>query len=241
MLACFGAAVLVLAGAFALPLLTSASAAADVDIEARASAEAAQLQGSSGNRARSVHLDVPALMQYPELPTGCESVALTNALLSLGFQLSKTEIADTWLPTSEGDFVYAFLGDPSTAGGHSGMAPGIVQTATAYLSAHQANFEAVNLTGSSFQDVLAEVAEGNPVIAWCTIGLAEPGEAYRTQQAEGRTFRLLTNSHCVVLSGYDLDTGLVYASDSLAGQVTYPVDTFAARYYALGAQAVVLR
>ena len=35
--------------------------------------------------------------------------------------------------------------------------------------------------------------------------------------------------------------GTVLVSDSLAGQVSYPLATFAARYYALGAQAVVLR
>ena len=45
----------------------------------------------------------------------------------------------------------------------------------------------------------------------------------------------------MVVRGFDLDAGTVLVSDSLAGQVAYPLATFAARYYALGAQAVVLR
>ena len=118
---------------------------------------------------RSASLEVPALAQNPELPTGCESVALTNALLSLGFNLGKTDIADNWLPLSEDDFVTAFMGDPHSTDGHSCMAPAIVQTANAYLSAQGSPLEAFDLTGSTIEGVLDEVAAGNPVIVWCTI------------------------------------------------------------------------
>lgn len=47
-------------------------------------------------------------MQNPELPTGCESVALTNALNYYGFGLGKTVIADAYMPKSSWDFVTAF-------------------------------------------------------------------------------------------------------------------------------------
>ncbi|HJH74016.1 MAG TPA: C39 family peptidase [Eggerthellaceae bacterium] len=239
-LACFGAAALVLALALALPLAASPSAAADVDLEARAAAEAAQLQVAA-ELPRSASLDVPALQQYPELPTGCESVALTNALLACGFDLQKTEIAQEWLPTGADDFVHAFMGDPTSPDGHSCMAPAIADTAAAYLAAHGSDLEAADLTGAPFRDVLAQAAAGNPVVVWCTIGLDEPGACYRTAQEGGRTYNPITNSHCVVVRGFDLDAGTVLVSDSLAGQVSYPLATFAARYYALGAQAVVLR
>lgn len=64
--------------------------------------------------------------------------------------------------------------------------------------------------------------------------------AYRTARENGRTYRLYANSHCVVVSGYDLNEGLVLVSDSLAGQVSYDLQQFAVRYYELGAQAVVI-
>ncbi len=44
----------------------------------------------------------------------------------------------------------------------------------------------------------------------------------------------------MVVSGYDLNEGLVLVSDSLAGQVSYDLQQFAVRYYELGAQAVVI-
>lgn len=243
---CFFVAFLVVASACMLPLFASSPASAEADTNANAESkgadEAAALQsGADSTLARAASFDAPAQQQYPELPTGCESVALTNALMSQGFNLSKTEVADQWLPRSSDDFVYAFMGDPHQEDGHSCMAPGVTLGANAFLNAQRSNLQAVDLTGSTFGAVLDEVAQQHPVIAWCTIGLEEPGECYRTKQAGGRTYRLLTNSHCVVIHGYDLDAGTVLASDSLNGQVTYPLETLAARYYALGAQAVVIR
>lgn len=240
-LGCFCAAVILLTGMAAFPLLSSPLAIADVDTEKRASQDANALQESTSVAQRTASLEVPALQQNPELPTGCESLALTNALLSLGFDLEKTEIADRWLRQSENDFVTSFMGDPHSTEGHSCMAPAIAQTAAAYLAAQQSSLEAVDMTGASLEEMLREVADGNPVIAWCTIGLADPGTAYDAARVGDRTYRLYADSHCVVVSGYDLDAGVVRVSDSLAGQVSYDLQTFAARYYELGTQAVVIK
>lgn len=49
----------------------------------------------------SAQLDIPEVFQMPELPTGCESVALTMALMYEGFELDKTTIADDYLVYSE--------------------------------------------------------------------------------------------------------------------------------------------
>lgn len=237
---CFFGAAALLAGAVSFSMLSFPPAAADIDAEKRAAQDVASLQEDVSHPQRSASLEVPALAQNPELPTGCESVALTNALLSLGFNLGKTDIADNWLPLSEDDFVTAFMGDPHSTDDHSCMAPAIVRTADAYLAAQGSSLEATDITGSSLDQVLDQVAGGNPVIAWCTIGLEPPGAAYRTARENGRTYRLYANSHCVVVSGYDLNEGLVLVSDSLAGQVSYDLQQFAVRYYELGAQAVVI-
>ncbi|WP_101723363.1 C39 family peptidase [Eggerthella timonensis] len=238
---CFSAAAALLVGAMSFSLLSSPFAVADIDAEKRAAQDVAAMQADVSQEQRAISFEVPAIEQYPELPTGCESVALTNTLLSLGFELEKTEIADAWLPRSDSDFVTAFMGDPHATDGHSCMAPAIAQTAAAYLATQGSSLEAVDLTGSSLEEVLGEVAVGNPVIAWCTIGLADPGTAYQVERAGDRTYRLYANSHCVVVSGYDLDSGVVLVSDSLAGQVSYDLQQFAARYYELGAQAVVIK
>ena len=64
---------------------------------------------------RSVILDVEAIYQEPELPTGCESVALTMLLQYEGFELDKTTIAEEYLIYSENwNFDEGYVGDPAS-------------------------------------------------------------------------------------------------------------------------------
>ncbi len=222
--------------------------ATDYATEQAVAEEMAQITADAGDAAegdslsllRSTRLDVPSRLQYPELPTGCESVALTDVLLFFGYELETSEIADEWLPLSDSDFVNAFLGDPHRADGHACMAPGIVTAARSYLEAHGSSLEVEDATGMTFEELLATVSEGHPVIAWCTIDLAETGDSYDVSWQEGREYHLFPNSHCVVVSGYDIDAGIVYVSDPLVGTTSYDMATFATRYYELGAQAIVI-
>ena len=60
---------------------------------------------------RQYQLDTEELFQNPELPTGCESVALTAALQYLKFDLEKTDIAENYLTYGEdvmwGQYLFA--------------------------------------------------------------------------------------------------------------------------------------
>lgn len=226
--------------AWGLPLAENRVA----DAENEAAAEVAGLQDEATAQQQGLSLacklDVPAIFQYPELPTGCESVALVSALQYAGFDVEKTEIASNWLSRSDVDFVNAFMGDPFDVSGHSCMAPALTSAANAYLEQQSSTLGATDITGASFTDVLAKVSAGTPVVVWCTIDLADPGAAYAVAYENGFEYALYADSHCVVLSGYDLEANIVYVSDPLAGQVAYPLDTFAQRYYQLGSQAVVI-
>ena len=46
-------------------------------------------------------IDVPAICQYPELPTGCESVAATMVLQYYEVDITAEEFASDWLACSE--------------------------------------------------------------------------------------------------------------------------------------------
>jgi len=211
------------------------------DLPAPASSSSkTQPETSQNEMPSSIELDVPAVMQNPELPTGCESVALTNALSFYGFHLEKTTIADKWLPLSNGDFVYAFLGSPYDRGGNSTMAPCIVNTANSYLETQNTDLRAYDISNLSFEEILTYVGNGQPIVIWNTISQVDPGEPYLTTYENGREYSLFHGSHCVVLSGYDLDKDIVYFSDSLEGNVSCDLDVFAELFYLMGSQAVVI-
>lgn len=85
-----------------------------------------------------LHVDV--LIQYPELPTGCESVALTIALRYFGYDLKKTDIAKSYLIKGD-DYVTSFVGDPFSYGGAGIYPPGLVKTAEKFIKAKDSPLE----------------------------------------------------------------------------------------------------
>ena len=190
----------------------------------------------------SVVLNVPCTMQNPELPTGCESVALTNALNYYGFGLGKTVIADAYMPKSSWDFVTAFWGNPhSASNGNCISAPGLTNTANSFLISRGSSLRAYDVTGTGFYDLYSYLEAGHPVIIWSTIGMQNLGSCYATQAYGGRVYRTYTNSHTVVLRGFNRSLGTVYIADSLAGYVSNSAQRIASLYSQRGAQAVVLK
>ena len=190
----------------------------------------------------SVVLNVPCTMQNPELPTGCESVALTNTLNYYGFGLGKTVIADAYMPKSSWDFVTAFWGNPhSASNGNCISAPGLTNTANSFLISSGSSLRAYDVTGTGFYDLYSYLEAGHPVIIWSTIGMQNLGNCYATQAYGGRVYRTYTNSHTVVLRGFNRSLGTVYIADSLAGYVSNSAQRIASLYSQRGAQAVVLK
>ena len=187
-------------------------------------------------------VDVPCLMQYPELPTGCESVALTDLLLYYGYSPSKTTIASSYLPRSSTNFVTAFCGNPFSFGGNLNAccAPAIVIAGNAYLE-DRGNHRVVEVTGSSRGDVLSYLQNGTPVQVWSTMYCApSPGSWTSPQWYNGRKYQLFSGTHSVVVEGYDLEEGIVYVSDPISGSVTRSAFSFFSIYSHLGSQAVIM-
>lgn len=181
-------------------------------------------------------LDVPCYLQNPELPTGCESVALTNLLRSWDFSLSKTELAVNWVPRSNSDFVYAFLGNPFSEDGGCIMAPGLTDAANGFLEGNGSDLRASDVSGSSMTELLECVEQGRPVVAWTTVEMREPGEVLKAN--DGYVMR--DGSHAVVICGFDRDEGSVTVADSLAGVVARDARRFQRIYELMGSQAVVV-
>lgn len=72
------------------------------------------------------------ILQKPELPTGCESVALTMVLKQKGYPIEKTTIAEEYLIYNRDNYASGYVGDPSTYGGVGIYPPGLVNTANCF-------------------------------------------------------------------------------------------------------------
>ena len=180
------------------------------------------------------------LLQNPELPTGCESVALTIVLNYYGFELEKTTIADEYLEYSDTDFVSAYMGDPHTASGAGCFAPAIEKAANKFLTAHNSDMTAVDISGTELEELYPYVANGMPIIVWNSMYLSDLEQTSQTYVYEGTTYYWYRREHCVVLCGYNRETNTVTVNDPLEGMVERDADRFEEIYRQLGQMAVLI-
>lgn len=197
-------------------------------------------------------LDVPVVMQNPELPHGCEITSLTAVLNYFGMNVSKLEMTDKYLPKQEIRTVgnqrfgpnpnEAFAGNPrDKARGMYVFAAPIVKAAEAVITDKQADLHVKNMSNASQDEILQLVREGIPVVTWVTLDLSKPKrKAERGWIYTGETtpHDAFMNLHAVVLTGHLGDK--VVVMDPLKGYVTYNVDQFFKSYQELGKQAVAV-
>lgn len=184
---------------------------------------------------------VAELLQLPELPTGCESVALTIVLRSMGYDsLGKTEIADFYLARSSWDFVNAFAGDPYSSGGYinGAMPPAIVNAANKYLARHGDAARAQELKGASMETLYSLIDQGYPILVWTTAYMQRT-PLFTGLKQDGYSW--YNNEHCVVLYGYDRASGNVLVSDPLSGVVWRNASEFGDIYRRCGSMSAVIR
>lgn len=186
-------------------------------------------------------LELEILLQYPELPAGCESVALTMILNYLGYDLDKTEIVDDYLVYSD-NFVMGYCGEPysySTGGGI--YAPGMTLTANKFFEANGSKHVAENITGTDFDILLEYVAKGYPILIWNTINMADSSKAHYNYDEEGNPYAWDYNEHCVVLTGYDFKASCVTVYDPIEGIIYRDMETFKARYEDMDEMAILIK
>lgn len=177
----------------------------------------------------SAMLDTEELYQNPELPTGCESVALTSALHTLGFNLEKTEIADEYLSYGD-DVMWYYVGDPAGFDGAGIYPPGLTNCANDYLTAKKSTFTAYNTMGTEFEDLYKLIDKGYPVLIWITMDYDLPILSDVAFDYNGKYYYWYELEHCVMLCGYDLDEGTVTVNDPLEGIQTVDAEELKAIY-----------
>ena len=200
---------------------------------------------------KAKYIDVPLVMQYPELPNGCEITSLTAILNSYGMDVSKTTMSDRYLPkvafsTQKGKRFgpnphIAYAGNPRDLNdGWYSFATPIVKAAEDVIAANKKDLYAENVSGSRREEILSFIDQGIPVIVWVTRDLSPPikrGGWYNEGTNEFHSS--FTNLHAVVLNGWE--DGKVHIMNPLKGQQIISEDVFFDSYEALGSQAVVVK
>jgi uncharacterized protein YvpB len=194
-------------------------------------------------------LDVPQILQNPELPNGCEITSCCELLHYLGFEADKCELADDYLPQSAhwygADPNKVYMGNPrlddaSPEAGYYCFAGPIVAAADAYLSAHGGGWHAQDLTGCEEPELIAQLQKGRPFLFWASLHFADIqydacGSYALPDGGEHRVFHQL---HCMVAKG--ADDASFFIADPLNFNTAVPRAQFMKIYRQLGSRAVVL-
>lgn len=187
-----------------------------------------------------VSLDVPLIMQLPEYPTGCESVATVMVLQYYGFDIDCetfiTKYLDTTNEVYENVMDDYFLGNPKSYKGWACNPSVICNAVTKYFNEiNEKELSAYDLTGTEFNLLLNELVDDNPVLIWVTIDYVEPYEN------KGEWGSFYNPSHTVVLKGFNRDTNEVYINDSLQGDITLPYNEVEDIYNKVGKKSLVIK
>lgn len=203
-------------------------------------------KAANDNIPASYELNIPYICQYPELPTGCEITSLTEALVYLGYDIDKEDLARSYLPMSydvkPGCFINYFLGSPWKTNGSGCFAPAIASAANSFLSDTGSDYRAQVISYSAVNALFNEISQGHPVIVWTSYNYEQPSVTYKDiDLGNGQYFSWPQNEHCVALSGYNLDDNTVTLADPAYGIITKSIEEFTYYYQRYYYQAVVIR
>ena len=177
--------------------------------------------------------DVPALIQYPDMPAGCEVYSLTAVLQAYGHDADPYAIADEHLPfeSEDGTAAGAYSGSPY--GNGEGLPPAIVAAGNSYLEDTGSSLRFSDATGTPFDELLTRAGAGSPVLIWTTMYLTDPGFG-----APLPSYSFYPLEHCVVLLGSDGDT--VRYMDPMSGYAEADSAWFGTLYELCGSMAAII-
>ncbi len=187
---------------------------------------------------------VPAICQYPQLPTGCEATALTMILNHSGLMVSKQEVADKLPKVSLPQYNEGkkrgkhpndgFIGNPYSYHSYGVYAEPILKVVENYLPGRSQD-----LRGKTLDELLEVVKEGRPVMIWATINMSNVSYTQSWLLETGETFWWPNNEHALVIVGYD--DKWIYMNDPYSGkEKKFSRSVVNNRYHSLGKQAIAI-
>lgn len=192
-------------------------------------------------------IDVPAICQYPELPTGCESVAAAMVLRYYNADITAEEFAESWLECSENfysknDKLYGpdpnkvFAGNPFSENSYGCFAAPIVEA----INENSTKYNAKKVTDKSLQELCVEYIDSDkPILIWATMGMKESKKGRTWYLKDGSEFTWIAGEHCLVLVGYNREY-YIFNDPQSGSMVAFQKHIAEKRFRELGAQAVYI-
>lgn len=125
------------------------------------------------------HVEIDPIMQWPELPNGCEATSMMMVLQYCGVNIDAVEFAMEYLPRD--DFSYSgndrfgpdpeesYVGDPSSErGGWYCFEEPVKEGANMYLQMIGSDLRAKTITGASESKLQNYLKKDRPVVVWVT-------------------------------------------------------------------------
>ncbi len=196
-----------------------------------------------------IHLEAPHILQYPELPRGCEVTSLAMLLSYYDYDVDKMKLAEevkkdpTPYTVKNGKIHFGNPYDGFVGDMYSLTTPGLgvyhgplVELANQYVKEHH---EVVDLTGDSFYKVLEALNNGQPVQVIINAKYKKlPDSAFKTWQTPSGPIDITMSEHSVLVTGYDEE--YIYFNDPLDRQSKAPFDDFVAAWEQMGKQAITI-
>lgn len=187
-------------------------------------------------------VNVPFTNQYPNYPTGCESVALTILLNYYGIKVTPNEIIDKLpkgkLPFIKNGIMYGgnpeieFIGNPYSKYSYGVYDKPIESIANMYKQ------KINNATGLSLDEILKIVKTNNPVLVWTSMNLMMPYISKSwIYEPTGERIYWKAGEHAAIIIGYTKDKIII--SDPIDGKIKYQSKIiFEDRYNYFGKRAL---
>lgn len=192
--------------------------------------------------AKKLYSSFPTYSQFPNYPTGCESVSL---YLLLWYYQVDVSVDDIVLKLKKGDLPYEnngkvlggnpeveFIGDPRTNYSYGVYNRPIQEVAEQFKSG------VISKVNFDFSEVLKLVLQKHPVMVWTTINLSKPFISQTwTYPKTSETIKWISGEHAMVIFGVDQDKVIV--SDPYTGTIrNFSKEIFEQRYNYLGKRAI---
>ena len=186
--------------------------------------------------------NVPTINQYPNYPTGCESIALLILLRYYNVDVTAEQIVNILpkgsLPYYEDSILYGgnpyieFVGDPRNSYSFGNYDIPLQNTANTFKSG------IINASGTSLNDILNIVKQNRPVLVWSSINLGTPFISNTwIYKPTNTTINWYSGEHAVVIIGFSPDKIII--SDPINGTIRYQNrNTFESRYNYFGKRAL---